>query len=107
MTGELRVDPSQIQYSAAGIRETAQNLAGTVQNFHGQVQGLVQQPGNDMISPLIWSAHSAVLTAALRCFASNTSALHGHAAKLDATAAGYRAAEHDNVTAIDKIGGSL
>jgi hypothetical protein len=107
MTGKLRVDPDQIQYSAAGIRDTAQNLAGSVQDFHGQVQGLVQQPGGDMISPLIWSAHSAVLSAALRCFASNTSALYGHAAKLDATAADYRTAEHDNVTAIAKVGKSL
>jgi hypothetical protein len=107
MTGRLRVDPDQIKYSAAGIRDTAQNLSGSVQNFHGQVQDLVQQPGGDMISPLIWSAHSAVLGAALRCFASNTSALYGHAAKLDATATDYLTAEDDNVTAVGKIGGSL
>ena len=107
MGGKLRVDPGEIQYSAAGIRETADHLAGSVQDFHGQVQGLVQPPGNDMISPLIWAAHSAVLDAAMRCFASNTTSLYGHAAKLDATAAKYRAADQGNVTAIDQVGGSM
>jgi hypothetical protein len=107
MAGGLRVNPDQIQESAVGIRQTAQNLASSVQDFQGQVQGLIQPPGGDMISPLIWSAHHAVLSSALRCFASNTSALSDQAAKLDLTAETYRQAEQDNVTAINQIRGSL
>ena len=107
MAGGLRVDPDQIQASAAGLRGTAQDLTVTAQGFERQVQGLVQPPGNDMISPLIWSAHSAVLTAALRCFAANARGLHSHAAKLDAAAAAYRGAEQHNVRAADQISGLL
>jgi excreted virulence factor EspC (type VII ESX diderm) len=103
--GELCVDPSQLESAAAGLRQTASDLTASVQAFQAQVQGLVEAPGTDPISPLIWAAHGAVFSAAMRCFASNAAAMTAHAAKLDRAAANYRRAEQDNVAAVRQIHG--
>jgi PE family len=107
MAAELHVDPQQIRESAAGLQNTAAELETHAASFRAEVQSMVQPPGNDPISPLIWAAHGAVFGAALRCLATNTAALRSHAAKLDKTAANYRSAEQANVTAADRIRAEL
>jgi len=99
----MRVSPAAIRDAASGIRQTAQSFDAQVQAFLSRVEGLREPPGNDMVSPLIWAAHDAVLTAATRCFSSNTATLHGHADGLDVTADGYEGAERVNTFEINRV----
>lgn len=87
MSGEMRVSPDRIHSAASGIRQTAQSFDNELQVFLGHVNSLREPPGNDMISPLIWAALDAVLSAATRSFNSHTAALHSHADRLDLAAA--------------------
>jgi hypothetical protein len=103
VSGGIRVSPASIRAAAAGIRQTAESFDSNVAAFQGRVQGLQEPPGNDMISPLIWTAHDVVFKVAMDCMSSNVRGLHMHADELDTTAASHEAAEDANVTGINQL----
>src|SRR5690348_7425465 len=71
VSGDTLIDPDQLRAAAAGLEDTATSFDARIQPFIGTVQGLVQEPGNDMVSPLIWVAHEVVFGVAARCLSSN------------------------------------
>jgi Excreted virulence factor EspC, type VII ESX diderm len=99
----IRVSPASIRAAAAGIRQTAESFDSNVAAFQGQVQSLVESPGNDMISPLIWTAHDVVFKVAMDSMSSNVRGLHVHADELDTTATAHEAAEQANVAGINQL----
>lgn len=64
-----------------GLHETANSLDTAHQDFTGKVQSLVEKPGNDMVSPLIWAAHDAVFGILQQCVSSNVQGIRTHADK--------------------------
>lgn len=71
------------------------------------MQSLQEPPGNDMISPLIWTAHDVVFKVAMDCMASNVRGLHIHAGELDAAAAAHESTEQANVAGINQLRGEV
>jgi hypothetical protein len=107
VSGGIRVSPGSIRTAAAGIRQTADSFDSQVTAFRARVQGLQEPPGNDMISPLIWTAHDVVFKVAMDCMASNIRGLHVHADELDAAATVHESTEQANVANINYLRGEV
>ena len=103
MTDGIRVSPDSIRNSAANIRQTAASLAAETQRFQSMVSGLVEQPGSDMISPLIWTAHGVVFDVAAKCLASNIKGLGTHAHNLETMARVHDLTEEANVVSVNRV----
>lgn len=67
------------------------------------VSSLREPPGNDMISPFIWAAHDAVLSAATRSFNSHGGLAHSHADRLDLAAADFETAEAVSTADVNRL----
>jgi hypothetical protein len=103
----LEIQTDQIRSAAGGLQQTAQALHQDVQAFLAEVQGLTQEPGYDMVSPLIWGAHSAVLEVALECLASNLEDWVDQAGKLGQLANEMDATELTHVSNLQALRGEL
>jgi hypothetical protein len=101
--GELNVDPDQIQRSGAQISAAAEQLHGHVSAFQGELTSYGQPWGHDMVGSLIGGCYLAISGAAMRSFASNTSALSDHGARVQAMASLYRQTEESNTQAVDRV----
>ncbi len=100
---DTSVEPDQMRGAATGINDAAVSFEQAIQDFVNTVNGLVEEPGQDMISPLIWAAHSAVFQIAMQCLGSNTEVLHTHARKLYSAADNLQATDQANADAFTQI----
>ena len=103
MIDGIEVRPDMIRSSASGIRQTAQSLESHTADFQARVNGLVEQPGNDMVSPLIWTAHGLVFQVAMKCMSSNINGLGAHAEHLETTAKAHDLTEEANAAGINRV----
>jgi uncharacterized protein YukE len=100
---DTSVQPELIRSAATGLHDTATAFDAQIQAFVAKVNGLVEEPGTDMVSPLIWAAHDAVFSIAMQCLGSNTAALHTHAAKLLTAADRFETTDQANAAGFDKL----
>lgn len=103
MTDDVVVNKDATLTNIAGLHNTAQSLDSAQQAFLEKVQGLVEKPGNDMISPLIWTAHDAVLQILHQCVSSNVHGIRTHADKWSTTQQIHDMVEHANVDHIRAV----
>jgi hypothetical protein len=101
------VSPDHIRAKASGLRQTADSFDEQTKAFVAKVNSLRQQPGNDMVSPLIWAAHDAVLGVLQNVVGSNIAALHTHANGLDVTAKVHELTDHANAQALNRVRDTL
>jgi uncharacterized protein YukE len=100
---DTSVQPELLRSAATGLHDTAAAFDAQIQAFVATVNGLVEEPGNDMVSPLIWAAHDAVLNIAMQCLGSNTAALHSHAARLRTAADRFEGTDQANASRFDAL----
>jgi excreted virulence factor EspC (type VII ESX diderm) len=100
---DTSVQPEGIRDAATGLHDTAASFEAQIQAFVDTVNGLVEEPGTDMVSPLIWAAHDAVFTIAMQCLTSNTAVLHSHADRLHAAADRFDAVDRVNADHFDRL----
>jgi uncharacterized protein YukE len=100
---DTSVEPDQMRGAATGINDAATSFDQAIQDFVNTVNGLVEEPGQDMISPLIWGAHSAVFQIAMQCLGSNAQILHTHARKLYSAANNLQATDQANADAFNSM----
>jgi hypothetical protein len=81
VTDGIIVNRDVILAGISGLHQTATALDAAQQEFNAKVQSLVEPPGLDLISPLIWAAHGAVLPVLQQCVASNAHGIRTHAEK--------------------------
>jgi uncharacterized protein YukE len=100
---DTSVQPEGIRDAATGLHDTATSFETQIQAFVETVDSLVEEPGTDLVSPLIWAAHDAVFTIAMQCLTSNTAVLHSHADKLHAAANRFDAVDRANADHFDRL----
>ncbi|MEV5749973.1 hypothetical protein AB0L00_19300 [Actinoallomurus sp. NPDC052308] len=81
MNDRMLVDRKTTLTHTANLHQTAGSLDALQQDFDDKVQSLVEEPGNDLISPLIWAAHDAVRGILQKCVSSNVHGIRSHADK--------------------------
>jgi hypothetical protein len=102
-SGELNVDPDQIQRSGAQISSAAEQMQGHISAFQRELAGYGQPWGHDMVGSLIGGCYQAISGAAMKSFTGNTRVLSVHGQRVQAMASVYRDTEQVNTQQVNRI----
>lgn len=103
----INFDPGRMYVSGTRIISAAQELELRVSAFQQDLAGYGDPFGDDMVGSLIRGCYQAISGAAMKCYASNTSAMGSQGSRVQLMAATYQQAESVNTASSSSISEAL